>query len=264
MITAVNEAINRKLASMSFTTIVNGIVESLNPLQIRINSRIVIGSDFIEPKSLGIDDYSPGQTLPLIVGEKLQMVRYNNGQRFYVLGKSVSSSEVDYSALQNKPKLNTNNATAQSVNSSEEINGTIKLHKISKTGNYNDSLNRPIIDYQVQDKLKDVRGIYLNEFNGRITSGNFVKTASDYGTMRFDLATSSMTTEEGKPASDGYLQTYFWDNNSTYDTQLFIPNNINGSQRLGIRSRNGVTDWSNWKYIPTLDDVLLYDVISTW
>lgn len=160
MITAVNEAINRKLASMSFTTIVNGIVESLNPLQIRINSRIVIGSDFIEPKSLGIDDYSPGQTLPLIVGEKLQMVRYNNGQRFYVLGKSVSSSEVDYSALQNKPKLNTNNATAQSVNSSEEINGTIKLHKISKTGNYADlnGIPTPISDYVTLGTAQTISG----------------------------------------------------------------------------------------------------------
>ena len=261
MITAVNEAINRKLASMSFTTIVNGIVESISPLQIRINSRIVIGSDFIEPKSLGIDDYSPGQTLPLIVGEKLQMVRYNNGQRFYILGKSVSSSEVDYSALQNKPKLNTNNATAQAVNSSEEIKDTIKLHKISKTGNYNDSLNRPIINYQVQDKLKDVRGIYLNEFNGRITSGNFIKDTTQYGTMRADLATSSMTT--GKPPSDGYVQTYFWDNSGQYDSQLFIPNNING--RLALRAYNvGSSAWGDWVEIPKISDVLLYDVISTW
>lgn len=159
MINYVNEAINRKLASISFTTIVNGIVESLDPLQIRINSRIVIGSDFIEPKSLGIDDYSPDQTLPLIVGEKLQMVRYNNGQRFYVLGKSVSSSEVDYSALQNKPKLNTNNTASLTVNSAEVIDNTISLHKIAKTGNYADLNGIPSLsDYVTMSTAQTISG----------------------------------------------------------------------------------------------------------
>ena len=41
--------------------------------------------------------------------------------------------------------LNTNNSTAQTVSSSESLSGTIKLHKISKTGNYNDLLNKPTI-----------------------------------------------------------------------------------------------------------------------
>lgn len=41
--------------------------------------------------------------------------------------------------------LNTNNSTAQTVSSSESFSGTIKLHKISKTGNYNDLLNKPTI-----------------------------------------------------------------------------------------------------------------------
>ena len=41
--------------------------------------------------------------------------------------------------------LNTNNSTAQTVSSSESLSGTIKLHKISKTGSYNDLLNKPTI-----------------------------------------------------------------------------------------------------------------------
>ena len=41
--------------------------------------------------------------------------------------------------------LNTNNSTAQTVSSSESFSGTIKLHKISKTGSYNDLLNKPTI-----------------------------------------------------------------------------------------------------------------------
>ena len=94
MISTVNEAINRKLASVSFTDIIIGTVISLEPLQIRINNRIVIGLSFIEPMSLGIDDNSPGSALPLTVGEKIQMIRYSNGQRFYVLGKSTNASTI--------------------------------------------------------------------------------------------------------------------------------------------------------------------------
>lgn len=177
MISIVNEAINRKLASMSFTNIIVGKVESVQPLQIRINDRIVIGQSFIEPMSLGLNDYSPNSALPLVVGEKIQMVRYNNGQRFYVLGKTVAAEVIDYTQLNNipklvttvadplepseepikdevvlhkiaksgcysdlcmKPKLNTNNSSSLTVNSAEEINGTIKLHKIAKTGKFSD------------------------------------------------------------------------------------------------------------------------------
>lgn len=143
MITTVNEAINRKLASISFTDIIIGTVQSLEPLEIRINNRIVIGLSFIEPMSLGLDDNSPSSALPLTVGEKVQMIRYSNGQRFYILGKSASASTINYNELQNKPKLNTANSTSLAVNESEELKGTISLHKVAKTGSYNDLLNKP-------------------------------------------------------------------------------------------------------------------------
>ena len=143
MITTVNEAINRKLASISFTDIIIGTVQSLEPLEIRINNRIVIGLSFIEPMSLGLDDNSPSSALPLTVGEKVQMIRYSNGQRFYILGKSASASTINYNELQNKPKLNTANSTSLTVNESEELKGIISLHKVAKTGSYNDLLNKP-------------------------------------------------------------------------------------------------------------------------
>lgn len=57
-----------------------------------------------------------------------------------------------YADLLNKPSipsapgtLNTDNSSAQSVNSSEALSGTVKLHKVSKTGSYNDLLNKPTI-----------------------------------------------------------------------------------------------------------------------
>jgi hypothetical protein len=85
MIDIINAAINRKLNSISFTEIIIGTVTSLNPFKIRINDRIEVGLEFIEPSSLGISDDSPLPSLPLTVGDKVQMVRYNRGQRFYVL-----------------------------------------------------------------------------------------------------------------------------------------------------------------------------------
>ena len=143
MITTVNEAINRKLASISFTDIIIGTVQSLEPLEIRINNRIVIGLSFIEPMSLGLDDNSPSSALPLTVGEKVQMIRYSNGQRFYILGKSASASTINYNELQNKPKLNTANSKSLAVNESEEHKGIISLNKVAKTSSYNDLLNKP-------------------------------------------------------------------------------------------------------------------------
>lgn len=160
MIKYVNEAINRKLNSISFTDIIVGTVQSLDPLQIRINSKIVIGQSFIEPISLGINDNSPSSALPLIVGEKIQMIRYNNGQRFYILGKSASASTINYNELQNKPKLNTANNTSLAVNESEELKGTISLHKVAKTGNFNDLLNKPApVDLSNYVTLNDAQTI---------------------------------------------------------------------------------------------------------
>lgn len=162
MITTVNEAINRKLASISFTDIIIGTVQSLEPLEIRINNRIVIGLSFIEPMSLGLDDNSPSSALPLTVGEKVQMIRYSNGQRFYILGKSASASTINYNELQNKPKLNTANSTSLPVNESEELKGIISLHKVAKTGNFNDLLNKPapvdLSNYVTLDGAQTITG----------------------------------------------------------------------------------------------------------
>lgn len=85
MIDIINAAINKKLNSISFTEIIIGTVTSIDPIKIRINDRIEVGLEFIEPSSLGINDDSPLPSLPLTVGDKVQMVRYNRGQKFYVL-----------------------------------------------------------------------------------------------------------------------------------------------------------------------------------
>ena len=153
MINTINEAINRKLASISFTNIIIGKVMSVQPLQIKINDRIVIGQSFIGPMSLGLSDYSPNSALPLIVGETIQMIRYNNGQRFYILGKTGTSSGggeidpedvvVDYKEqVVHKPIIKT--TVAEKLDPIEApIEDEVILHKISRTGSYLDLLDIP-------------------------------------------------------------------------------------------------------------------------
>lgn len=56
--------------------------------------------------------------------------------------------------------LNTDNSTAQSVSSSEALSGAVKLHKVSKTGSYNDLLNKPTIPAaQVQSDWNATTGM---------------------------------------------------------------------------------------------------------
>ena len=191
--------------------------------------------------SLGIDDNSPGSALPLTVGEKIQMIRYSNGQRFYILGKSASASTINYNELQNKPKLNTASVNSLPTDTDESISGTISLNQIAKTG-------------------KDKNGNTINGFNGRVSSLNFKPTEeSIYGTIRNDICTQTIT-DSSRP-SDGFVTTYFWDNSGRHDSQMFIPNQT--SVRPRIRTRNNAADWQGWKELAYKSDVDKYAMRST-
>lgn len=50
----------------------------------------------------------------------------------------------DYNGLRNKPRLNTDN-NQSFIPGDEVIVGTVNLHKVSKTGSYNDLLNKPVL-----------------------------------------------------------------------------------------------------------------------
>ena len=50
-----------------------------------------------------------------------------------------------YDLLSNRPRINTTNTTAQITNADETLTGLVNLHKVSKTGSYNDLLNKPTI-----------------------------------------------------------------------------------------------------------------------
>ena len=66
---------------------------------------------------------------------------------------SQAGGSSDYTALSNKPSLDTTSGV--SLNPlKEEINGEISLHKIAKTGNYKDLLYKPIIPITFTDNME--------------------------------------------------------------------------------------------------------------
>lgn len=68
------------------------------------------------------------------------------------------------------------------------------------------------------------------------------------------LSQISNSTTTHKPASDGYILSFMWDNSGPYDTQIFIPNGGETPSfgRLQFRSRGiagGYGDWGDWRYL---------------
>ena len=70
----------------------------------------------------------------------------------------------------NSQKLNTTNTTAQTTSSSENISGTIQLHKIAKTGTYSDLIGTPTIPTAVTESTVSGWGFTKNA--GTITGIN--------------------------------------------------------------------------------------------
>lgn len=86
----------------------------------------------------------------------------------------------------------------------------------------------------------------------RPTSANVAVVGN--GNVRHFVATSSMT--EGKPAYDGHMLHFEWDNPSGYSGQLNIPTGGYGDETMQWRNMNAGT-WQAWRKI--LDDRLVKD-----
>lgn len=96
------------------------------------------------------------------------------------------------------------------------------------------------------EEMGDIKPNSIVSKYGRLTSPNFDHQNPDNKpSMRFDMGSSSMTS---MGPGDGYIHTYFWDNNGAYDTQLFIPNSAGN---LKLRARQGGNWQNNWNIIPT-------------
>ena len=96
--------------------------------------------------------------------------------------------------------INTNNTAAQTINASETItgSGTINLHKVSKTGNYNDLLNKPTIP-DISGKLDKTTYEWNKEFrageNGAISLGRYYIYDTQ---LTFDISSTTNASMNGK------------------------------------------------------------------
>lgn len=99
---------------------------------------------------------------------------------------------------------------------------------------------------------------FLDEYVGaggtRLTSGNIKpKDSSEYGGMRKDVVTSSMT-DSGRPGEDGHLLTMFWDNARRYDNQFFISNEKQ-PLTVKVRAKSNEADYGPWTDIITSQNI---------
>ncbi len=126
--------------------------------------------------------------------DRLNLNGYLYATKLYSGGKEVLTSH------QSIKSINTNNTAAQTVNASEAItgSGTINLHKVSKTGNYNDLLNKPTIP-DISGKLDKTTYEWNKEFaagsNGAISLGRY----NVYDTqLTFDISSTTSASMSGK------------------------------------------------------------------
>ena len=105
---------------------------------------------------------------------------------------------------------------------------------------------------------KSAKSSFLDEYVGaggtRPTSGNIIpKDATEYGGMRKDVVTSSMT-DSGRPGQDGHLLTMFWDNSGRHDSQVFVSNEKQPT-KVKVRVKANEADYGPWVDLITSQNI---------
>lgn len=135
----------------------------------KVNNKALSTDIKLEPSDVGVTESAfPGlKKTGTITGIKM------NGESKGTSG--VVDLGTVITAHQNIKILNTNNTTSQTASASEALSGsgTINLHKVAKTGSYNDLLNKPTIPTDTGATSVEVTG-----------TGNAVTAASYNATNR--------------------------------------------------------------------------------
>lgn len=128
-----SEITNRTQADGNLQSQITNLSGQVSTLDSNLNSEISNRQNLDENLQNQIDN-AVLFTEQTLTEEQKQQARSN-------IGAGSSGFTGTYEELIGKPVLNTDNSTSQTPNSSETIDGTINLHKVSKTGNFNDLNN---------------------------------------------------------------------------------------------------------------------------
>ncbi len=121
-------------------------------------------------------------------------------------GSTGPAGTTTYTGLSSLPKLNTTNTTSQSTYSGETITGTINLHKVSKTGSYNDLSNRPTIPSQV---------LVVNSLTSTST-------------------TNALSAAQGKTLNDGLVGVQLYSNSSGSSGTISLSQSISNFNSIAV------------------------------
>ena len=133
-----------------------------------------------------------------------------------------SSKDITISASHQSIKsIDTNNSTTLSVSDSESVagSGIINLHKISKTGSYNDLLDKPTIPTDTNQTIKTSSVTFGADDAVQITAGSNVQVDGNASAKTITISATD-TTYTSKAASQGGTdvslvttgEKYIWDN----------------------------------------------------
>lgn len=179
----------------------------------------------------------------------LALLKLTFNNEGHITGKdSVSASDI--TPLVTFGTLNTNNSTAQTASSSESFGGTIKLHKVSKTGSYNDLLNKPTIPSAANNGILNVKagGSTAGQIFTANQSGNSTLTISGSNGINISAASGGSNTARTVTVKGPDLQ--------INGTSVTTPATSNASVVVNAEAKdeNNVTGNGVIKYTYTLGD----------
>jgi len=129
--------------------------------------------------------------------------------------------------------LNTNNTTAQTVSSSEAIkgSGTINLHKVSKTGSYNDLLDKPTIPTNTNQTVKGNGTAFGANAAVNIVGGTNVTVTADTTNNKITIAATASSVADATTTTKGIAKLATGDmNGATHTDGVAVSKNHTHSQ----------------------------------
>lgn len=142
-------------------------------------------------------------------------------------GTVTAGENVDYlTSHQSIKSINTNNTAAQTVNASEAIagSGTINLHKVAKTGSYNDLSNKPTFVSSVNGSSGVITNVAKTDETNVFTNSQIILKPSD-------------ETQASLWSYSGCIGYSHWVQGSSSEPRIGI-----GYKSSGIRVFNGTTE----------------------